>query len=58
MKSKTAKTYINQLLKRYKSFDIVADKLSISSRYVRLLAKQEKKASPPLIKLMKILLEK
>ncbi len=57
MKSKSAKTYINQLLKRYKTFEEVAQYLGISSRYVRMLAKQERKASLHLVKLMKFLLE-
>ena len=58
MKTKSAIRYTNQLLKKYGTFDIVGNKLSISGRYVRILAKGEKRASLPLIKLMKVLLEK
>ena len=57
MKAKTVKTLINQMVKRYKRIDIVAIHLGVTPRYIYMLQKKERKASPPLIKLMKMLLE-
>lgn len=56
MRAKTAKTLINQMIKRYKRIDIVAIHLGVSPRYIYMLQKKERKASPSLIKLIKILL--
>lgn len=58
MSAKYAKTSINQLVKRLGGRQEVAIALGISPRYVYMLEKKERKASPILIKLMKILLEK
>jgi len=57
MKPKTAKTLINQLVKKFKKIDIVAIHLDVTPRYIYMLQKKERKASPSLIKLMKILLK-
>jgi len=56
MKAKTVKTLINQMVKRYKRIDIVAIHLGVTPRYIYMLQKKERKASPPLIKLIKMLL--
>ena len=58
MRPKTAKNLINQMIKRYKRIDIVAIHLGVSPRYIYMLQKKERKASPSLIKLIKMLLKK
>lgn len=58
MKPKTAKTYLNQIIKKFGSKNAAATMLGISPRYVYMILKKERKASPPLIKLMKMLLDK
>jgi len=58
MKPKYIKTLINQLVRKHKTREAAAIHLSISPRYVYMLQKKERKASPILIKLIKILLEK
>jgi len=57
MKSKTAKTLIKQMVKKYESIDIVAIHLGVTPRYIYMLQKKERKASPSLIKLIKMLLK-
>jgi len=58
MKSKYAKTLINQLLTNHKTKEEVALLLGVTPRYIYMLQKKERKASPPLIKLIKMLLER
>jgi len=57
MKPKYAKTLINQLLTKHKSKENVALLLGITPRYIYMLQKKERKASPALLKLMKFLLD-
>ena len=57
MKPKYAKTLIIQLVKKYKKASVAAKMLEISPRYIYMLQKKERKASPSLIKLIKMLLK-
>ena len=58
MKAKYAKTLINQLVKKVGTKKETAIQLGISPRYIYMLQKKERKASPSLVKLIKMLLEK
>ena len=55
---KYAITYINRLVRKYKSIKGAAMALGVDPRYIYMLQKKERKASPHLIKLMKLLLKK
>ena len=57
MKSKYIKTSINQLVKKFGTRQAASRVLGISPRYVYMLQKKERKASPILIKLVRLLLE-
>lgn len=57
MTPRYAQTYINRLVKKYKSARAAANALNIDPRYIYMLQKKERKASPHLIKLMKMLLK-
>jgi len=58
MKSKTVKTLLNQLIKQYGSIELAAINLGISTRYVYMLLKKERKAGAHLRKFMQDLLER
>lgn len=58
MNPKTVKTKIHQLIKAFSSHEVVANELQISLSYVYMLQRGEKKASPTLIKLIDLILEK
>jgi len=58
MKAKYSKTLMNQLLIKYGKKENVALLLGITTRYIYMLQRKERKASQTLIKLMKMLLEK
>ena len=58
MTPRYAKTYINRLVKKYKSVKATAYALKINPRYIYMLQKEQRRASSHLIHLMKILLEK
>jgi len=58
MKTQSAKTYINQLLNKYKSIEAVASILDISPRFVYYLKNGERKANVYMIRYMKELLKK
>jgi len=57
MKPKYIKTLINQLVKKIGSKNETAIQLGISSRYIYMLQKKERKASPTLVKLIELLLK-
>ncbi len=57
MKTKTVKTYIKQLVKKFGSKEETAQKLGVSLRYIYMLGKGEKVPSDHLRKLIKTLLK-
>lgn len=57
MTPKYAITYINRLVKKYGSRKDAAMALGVDPRYIYMLQKKERKASPHLIKLIKLLLK-
>jgi len=57
MKTKTVKTYIKQLVKKFGSKDKVAQELGVTLRYIYMLEKGEKVPSGHLRKLIKMLLK-
>ena len=56
METKTVKTYMKRLHRKYKTYDGVADALGISRRYVVYLIKGERIPSDHLRKLIKVML--
>ena len=57
MKTKTVKTYMKQLVRKFGKRKIVAQELGISARYVLILEKGEKEPSEHLRKLIKRVLK-
>lgn len=57
MNSKYSKTLINQVVRKFKTREKAATVLGISARFVYMLQRKERKASPSLIKLMKMVLK-
>lgn len=56
MQTKTVKTYVKQLIRKFKTKTKVAQELGISLRYVLMLEKGEKIPSEHLRKLIKAML--
>ena len=57
MQTKTVKTYIKQLVKKFKSKKETAQRLGVSLRYIYMLEKGEKIPSEHLRKLIKVMLK-
>jgi DNA-binding transcriptional regulator YiaG len=57
MQTKTVKTYIKQLIRKFKTKTKVAQELGVSLRYVLMLEKGEKVPSDHLRKLIKMVLK-
>ena len=57
MQTKTVKTYIKQLIRKFKTKTKVAQELGVSLRYVLMLEKGEKIPSEHLRKLIKMVLK-
>ena len=57
MKTKTVKTYIKQLVKKFGSKKKTAQELGVTLRYIYMLEKGEKVPSEHLRKLIKMLLK-
>ena len=57
MKAKNIKTSINQLVKKLGNREAVSERLGITTRYIRMLQKNERKASGHLALLIKLMIE-
>lgn len=58
MNPKTVKTKINQMIRAFGSHEAVANELHVSLSYVYMLKKGTKKASPTLLTLIDLIIQK